>query len=416
MHSSARFINSFSLFLGPRILLLLGAALFASQAHALTYEERQHLDLSRYEVTNPNASYFDVVKRLGTLENTQNSLLLGQIGMLEIGPSCRQILATPPLDNQIRIPGFYPSPEAWRLASEPMFRFEDTVSGLAGAFMATGDDYYGKCLIRFLDHWAQRDALYDIYYSSQDRQAWYATESMMFAAAMAYSIVRPRIEGVQEKTARINAWLNRLAHNHSSIIGGLDGSCCNNHFYRRSLYASMIGVLTNDNDLFRYGVSSVYSAVHDLTEDGALPLEMERGRRASHYQNYALLYLVTNMQVISRQGYDVFSIEANGKTVHDAVNFALAIIDDPSKLKNYAPHEQYRSFLRDGQYFSWMEIYLSHFDHPRMEQFVKKYRPIDNRGAGGYITLYFMNPEAQQQVVISDTPKKKTSVLLPEAQ
>ncbi|MHB0774507.1 alginate lyase family protein [Halomonas sp. WWR20] len=397
--------------------ILLAFSIFggADQAYALSYEERQRLDLSQYTVTDTNASYFDVDARLATLATTQNSMLLGQMDQLEIGASCRQLLEIPPLDKRIRIPGFYPSPEAWRLASEPLFQFEENVSGLAGSYVSTGDTYYGECLIRFLDHWAQSDALMDFYHDPSDRQAWYATESMMFAAAMAYSIVRPRVEGMDEEKARINDWLNRLAHKHSKIVGG-EASCCNNHFYRRALYASMIGVLTNDDELFRFGVSAAYSVLSDMTEEGGIPLELSRGRRATHYQNYALLYLVTNFQVISRQGYDIFNLEINGHTLHDAIDYAMTIIEDPSALKDYAPHEQYRGFLEDGQYFSWVEIYLSHFNDARLEEFIRKYRPIDNRGAGGYVTLYFMDPDAQQQAVVNDTLRNKADIIVPDEQ
>lgn len=398
------------------VALAISTSSITEPVQALTYEERQLLDLSEYVVTDPDASYFDVEARLKTLQNTQNSMLLGHMDRLKAGPSCQQLLAIPPLTEEIRIPGFYPRPDAWRLASEPLQQFEDVVSNLAGAYISSNDPYYSKCLVRFLDHWAQADALMKFYHAAGDRQAWYATESMLSAAALGYSIVRPRVEGMDEEKARIDAWLNRAAHKHSSIPGDAGNSCCNNHFYRRALYASMIGILTNDNALFRFGVSAVYSALHELTPEGGLPLEIARGRRASHYQNYALLYLVTNMQVISRQGYDIFSLEINNNTIHQAADYALAIINDPSQLKDYAPHEQYRGFLDDEQYFSWMEIYLAHFDNPAMERFIEKYRPIDNRGAGGYVTLYFMNPADQQQVVLRKSAKEKAEVLVPEDQ
>lgn len=390
------------------------ALMNASQAFALSYEERQKLDLSEYVVTDPDASYFDVDERLETLHNTDNSLLLSQMDQLEIEDSCRQLLEIPPLTDEIRIPGFYPSPEEWRLASEPLFNFEENVSGLAGSYIATGDIYYGECLVKFLDHWAQANALMEFYHSPEERQAWYATESMLFGAAMAYSIVRPRVEGMDEEKERIDDWLNRLAHKHSSIIGGVGASCCNNHFYRRALYASMIGVLTEDNELFRFGVSALYSALHDLTPEGGLPLELSRGRRATHYQNYALLYLVTNMQVISRQGYDVYNMEVNGNTIHEPIDYLMKILDDPRNLKDYAPHEQYRGFMDDEQYFSWMEIYLSHFDDPKIEEFIKDYRPIDNRSAGGYITLYFMKPASQEQVTRKRSMEEKAEVIEPD--
>ncbi|MEC8916855.1 MAG: alginate lyase family protein [Pseudomonadota bacterium] len=368
-------------------------------AQAMSYEQRQKLDLSEYTVTDPDASYFDVKARMALLQQTDNDLLQYNSDQLEPGPSCQQELSKPALDSVIRIPGYYPQPQAWKLASEPLFDFEDTVSNLAGAYVASGDDYYADCLVRFLDKWATQDALSQFYYDRLEPQGWYSTESMMFAAAMAYSIVRPVVADKRpEAIERINHWLNTLAHQHSSIRGG-DPSCCNNHFYRRALYASMIGVLTDDDELFQFGVSAVYSALSDMTPRGALPHEMARGRRASHYQNYALLYLVNIMQVAYRQGYDLFDFEYDGHTVDDAVQFALDTFDDPAALGDLATHSQYYGFLDDEQYLAWMEVYLQHREDPRISHYVSQKRPIDNRSAGGYVTLYFMDPKAQPRAL-----------------
>ncbi|WP_369335763.1 alginate lyase family protein [Halomonas sp. ND22Bw] len=377
-----------------------------STAQAMTLEQRAELDLSNYEVTAPDASYFDVEKRMALLEGTDNAILLQEIDQLSTGTSCSQLLQYKPIDTRMRIPGYYPSPKEWELASEPLFQFEDNVSHLAGSYVATGDAYYAECLVRFLDKWSQDEALTNFYYDSMEPQAWFATESMIFAAAMAYSVVRPEIEGMREERERIEAWLNELAHQHSNIQGQPGNSCCNNHFYRRALYASMVGVLTEDNELFRFGVSAIYSALHDITDEGALPMEIARGRRATHYQNYALLYLITNMQVIARQGYDIFDLEVDGHRIHDAVDFALDIFEDPAALGDMAPHEQYTGFLKDNQYFAWMEIYQTRYHDSRIADFVQRQRPIYNRSAGGYMTLYFMAPDAQQNIVMDETQRE----------
>ena len=310
----------------------------------------------------------------------------------------------------MRIPGFYPSPEEWREASAPLFEFEDSVSLLAGTFVATGDDYYADCLVRYLDHWAGQDALTRFHYEPEEPQAWFATESMIFAAALAYSVVRPEVDGLEEPRQRVERWLEDLALEHSAIPGDAGNSCCNNHFYRRALYASTVGVLVDNDELFRFGVSAIHSALNDMTEQGAFPLEMERGRRATHYQNYALLYLITNMQVIARQGYDIFSLEVDGKTIHDAVDFTMSAIDDPGVLGDMAPSEQYRGFLTDPQYFAWMEVYQSRFDDPRIADFLEQRRPIYNRSAGGYVTLFFMAPGAQQHLELEDESNRQQTL------
>ncbi|PMR69757.1 alginate lyase family protein [Halomonas heilongjiangensis] len=382
-------------------LLLAGAGTTAGadESELLSREEREALDLSEYRVNEPDAGYFDVAARMSELDRVDSSILLQEIDQLAQGPSCQQLLEYEPITTRVRIPGYYPNPEEWELASEPLFRFEDNVSMLAGAFVASGDDYYAECLVRYLDHWAEAEALTDFHYDSMQPQAWFATESMLFAAGMAYSVVRPYVEGLEEERERLEAWLNELAHLHADIPGEPDNSCCNNHFYRRALYGSVIGVLTEDDELFRFGVSAIYSALHDMTDQGALPLEVNRGRRATHYQNYALLYLVTNMQVVARQGYEeIFDLEIEGRTIHDGVDFLFEILEDPAALGDYAPLEQYTGFLKDPQYFTWMEIYQTRFDDSRVDDFVTRVRPLYNRSAGGYATLYFMSPDAQTHV------------------
>lgn len=370
-----------------------------SMVEALTLEEREQLDLSQYTVTRPDASYFDIQERIELLHETENSLLLQHREELaNYAPSCRQRLEIPTITERMRIPGFYPTPEAWELATEPLFQFEDTVSELAGAYVASGSDYYAECLVRFLDQWAQDDALLEFHYHWSQPQAWFSLESMIFAAGMAYSVVRPTVEGLHEERERVEDWLNRLASVHMEIEGA-DSSCCNNHFYRRALYAAMVGVLTEDDEMFRFGVSAIYSALHDMTERGAFPLEMERGRRATHYQNYALLYLVPIMEIVHRQGYDIYDKEIDGGTIHDAVNFGMAILEDPSELGDLAPSEQFTDFLKDNQYFAWMEIYRARFGESRFDDFLRSLRPIYNRSAGGYLTFYFMDPDAQEHIV-----------------
>lgn len=115
------------------------------------------------------------------------------------------------------------------------------------------------------------------------------------------------------------------------------------------------------------------------------------------------------MQVIARQGYDIFELEIDGRTIHDAIDFLFAILDDPAALGDYAPLEQYTGFLKDPQYFTWMEIYLERFDDPRVEDFIRRVRPLYNRSAGGYMTLYFMDPEAQQHVVLDEEKQETTA-------
>ena len=152
-------------------------------------------------------------------------------------------------------------------------------------------------------------------------------------------------------------------------------------------------MLADDDALFQVGVGALLSALHEMSDDGALPREIDRGRRAAHYQNYGLLYLVPLAQVIERQGYPAFDLSVDGRTLHDAVEFTIEMLEDPTILAGMAPRRQDYGFVHDDQYFAWMEIWLSRFDAPRVEQFIAPRRPLYNRSAGGYVTLLFWDPE-----------------------
>jgi poly(beta-D-mannuronate) lyase len=75
----------------------------------------------------------------------------------------------------------------------------------------------------------------------------------------------------------------------------------------------------------------------------------------------------------------------------------MNLLDDPTRLGDLAPPGQDLHFLEDDQYFTWMEIYLSRFDAPRIARWLAAHRPIYNRSAGGHITLYFWDPHGRRQ-------------------
>ncbi|MDH3658499.1 MAG: alginate lyase family protein [Alphaproteobacteria bacterium] len=380
---------------GPAFALaiLLGALAFSAGAgDLLTLEARRQLDLEHYVVTDRHAGYFDVTARRQWLEHADAPILRRQIDRLAMEVGCRDKLALPIIDHELRMPAFYQNPSAWREAIRPLFAFEDAVSDLAGAYVASGDRYFADCLIDLLHVWAAADALTKFHYTPSERQAWFNIEDLLFAAGLAYAVVRDQIDDRRDDKDTIDAWLARAARIHLSIEGG-PSSCCNNHFYRRALYSTIIGILNAEDDLFRAGVAAIHSALHELGARGELPREISRGERAIHYQNYALLYLIPIAELIERQGYAAYAQSVNGRTLHDAVALAMEILEDPAELRDLAAHAQNLRFIGDRQYFAWMEIYLRRFPNARIERWLAERRPVYNRSAGGHVTLFFWEPK-----------------------
>ena len=367
---------------------------FAGPVWALTYEERIALDLSGYRVTDPDAGYFDVAARAEYLKTVQSEMMRVEVSDLQMGRSCRDVLELPMIDHRAVVPGFYEDPINWREVARPYLAFEAAVHELAAAQLVADDRYHADCLIDVFLKWAEARAFEEFHFTSARRQAWYQIESPLFAAAMALSTVRPFVKDRTDDLAIVEEWLLRAARRHASIPGSNRGTCCNNHFYRRALYGTMVGVLTGDNKLFQFGVSAVHSALQGAEPDGALPLEMERGFLAAHYQNYALMYLIWIAEIAERQGYDLYSLKIDGKTLHTLVSFNVAILKDLRVLRRHtdAPVQKL-TYQQDDQYFAWFELYLSKFPRGDMERMIDIRRPLYNRSAGGHTTLLYYRPE-----------------------
>ena len=367
---------------------------FAGPVFALTYAERMALDLSGYRVTDPDAGYFDVPARRAYLRSVQSEMMRVEIADLQMGRACRDVLDLPVIDHRAVVPGFYEDPINWREVARPYLAFEAGVHEMAAAQLVADDRYHADCLIDLFLKWAEARAFEAFHFTKFRRQAWYQIESPIFAAAMALSTVRPFVTDRVEDLAVVEDWLLRVARRHAAIPGSNHGTCCNNHFYRRALYGAMVGVLTGDDALFQFGVSAVHSALAGAEPDGALPLEMQRGYLAAHYQNYALMYLVWIAEIAERQGYDLFGLSIDGKSLHTLVEFNLAILEDLSVLKPHTDASEFKlTYQQDDQYFAWFELYLSKFPREDMEEMIAIRRPLYNRSAGGHTTLIYYRPD-----------------------
>jgi poly(beta-D-mannuronate) lyase len=379
------------------VLFALAAApilVFLSPIPAEAYllpEQRDELKLE-YTVTNPNESYFDVAGRMALLRNTGDPILVQLRAKQRFGLSCQRLKQLPILEGELTLPSYYENPAEWGLTAEPLLTFEESMTDLAGAWVASGDRYFADCLVDVLENFAKTNALAEFRFSPERPQAWYALESMIFSAALAFSTVTGEVDITLERRKTIEAWLVRIAKHHFNKHVSWP-SCCNNHYYRRSLYMTIVGVIANDDELFQTGLKAVYSALTDINEQGAFNLAVRRGWRAIHYQNYSLLYLVTIMQVAHRQGYDLFNLKIDGRGFQEAVAFLMRGLENPYLVEGLPPGEQDLSFTNDSQYFSWMEIWLTHFENPLMARFIRYHRPISNRGAGGHMTLFMKAPE-----------------------
>jgi poly(beta-D-mannuronate) lyase len=380
------------LVIGTVVLFLIVSALTGCAPLTKEVETQLHKPLL---VTDPTASYLDVHDRTRLLKATQDPVLRLAAQKFK-ADNCLEQPTPKPVDRYLSMPAFYVDRKGWEAANEPLRAFETRVTDLAALYVQSGDTTNARCLLRVLDDWAAKDSLISFDYQGNQGQAWYAVEWTASCAGLAYSIIKgaPDLDAGQQ--ARVEAWLKRVAKNQISYPGG-PTSCCNNHAYWRGLHASIIGVINNDNDLYRYGIEQFLSALDSMSKDGSLPLEMARGERALHYQTFAILPLVYIAEIASRQGHNLYDLKVKGKDLHLAIRFLMRAMHDPDLVKQRTYAKQDMSFMEGcGQtILNWMEPYFRRFKVQEVGEFLQKRRatcPLYENWSGGPSTLYFYEP------------------------
>ena len=67
-----------------------------------------------------------------------------------------------------------------------------------------------------------------------------------------------------------------------------------------------LGILINDNKLFRKAFKNYEAAIKYQRKDGSLPIEVRRGGRAMFYQGRAMNALAVIAIIAENQGYNIW--------------------------------------------------------------------------------------------------------------
>jgi len=333
-----------------RLLFLLA---LAAQAGVSSAPKKMTIDT--------HASLIDVAARRKELQHTQSPRVLAALAKLE---KCGKLAPVDAPTGLMDIPHHYlngshgPTNPAEREATRIYSQFEKRVTMGMNQFLATGDHAEAACAQAQIDQWAQAKTLLN-YDAQANSQSWYQVEWTLSALAISESVLLNDEALDPTITARDVAWMNKVAHH---MIGfPKTAQEKNNHHYWKGLAAIATGVISNDDELFGFGVQAYFDGVNEIDQRGALPLEMARHELAIHYQAFAVEPLIPIAEFAERQHIPLSSYKSpTGKTIADAITFLGAAVADPSIVKAYTPETQ-ESSPTGPEFFASIEFYTHRF-------------------------------------------------------
>jgi poly(beta-D-mannuronate) lyase len=290
--------------------------------------------------------------------------------------SCPATASVPP---NLIMDGFYRLDDPTHSIIDPIRQAaynhaSESVKGAGLAIVAAADDFRetgsraaALCSLALISALATQDSM-DGKMSS--RQAYYVQGWVAGAIAVAYLKVRGYGLSTPQNDTSIAAWLRHIANQTKPFYdAGTEGNGNrNNHYYWAGVEVAAIGVVTNDQDNFDWGMKAYNSGVDSIQPDGTLPLEMKRGSRALHYHLYALAPLVLLAEFGEANGIDLYARDKGA--VHRLVNTSVQGLINPTVFEKATGVKQEVPAHPSGDQIGWAPPYLRRFPDPTLKTFV----------------------------------------------
>jgi poly(beta-D-mannuronate) lyase len=188
----------------------------------------------------------------------------------------------------------------------------------------------------------------------------------------------------------VKAWLNLIAQNvRNEYSRQLENRTRqNNHMYWAAWATMITAVLVEDTDMFNWSVDKLKFAINQISDDGTLPLEMERMGKAFNYHVFAAGPLIMMAETAEKNGINIYEFRKGA--LKNLINRILTELEtDQAYITQTLDRKQnIDGTLTPGQ-LAWMEPYYARFKEPRMEKWLEQFRPMIQRRLGGNLSQYF---------------------------
>ena len=260
---------------------------------------------------------------------------------------------------------------------------------------------------RVILDWAKADAAQRKGPSDHEAKHWNdtLTINLYIASPMmaGYSFAKQRITVPDEEDKIIKDWFKKIVKKNQHLMyelklykqgtqaAGVPRSA-HNHALSSAISHMQLGILLNDNKLFKKAFRNYENAIRYQRKDGSMPIETRRGGRAIFYQGRAMTALTTIAIIAENQGYNIWDYEYKGKNFHNIVKFFIDFTENNEIVFKYAkemkapgPAKDYKrqdvnstSSSQWGWLYAYASRYPNHENIQRLKQWSVNYKDLNN--------------------------------------
>jgi uncharacterized protein (TIGR03437 family) len=274
-------------------------------------------------------------------------------------------------------------------------------------YLATGSPLAAQLVRDNLDRWASAEAL----------AAAHPTNLMTLLRPVLLVWPVLRGETSEPQRSRINRWVDGLRQRLPALLN--DPAATGTE--AASLLA-LSAIDQRDDERFQLAVERYWLALHQMRTDGSLPMEAQRGPCALAESNRAVASLVLLAEAAAAQGYDLYSLAEEGKSLETAISFLLELDANPNLTARYFNSSAFCELgpnaavnRRAFQYTrgeptpaAWVEIWIARFPvsplstrlRSRLNLSGYQNRPLFHELAAANTSCLFLTPQEASPLVI----------------
>ena len=233
--------------------------------------------------------------------------------------------------------------------------------------------------------WAKADAAKRTGPSDHEGRHWNdtLTINLWVASPMmaGYSFVKQVIDVPINEDKIIKDWFQKIVKKNKHLMYNMtykEGTQAkgvpkraHNHALSSAISHMQLGILLNDNKLFKTAFKNFEAAIKYQRKDGSMPIETRRGGRAMFYQGRAMTALTVIAIIAENQGYNIWEYDHKGKNFHNIVKFFIDFTENNEVVFEYAkemkapgPAKNYKSQdlkKKSSSNWGWLYAYLARF-------------------------------------------------------
>lgn len=243
------------------------------------------------------------------------------------------------------------------------------------------------CILEHLVAIARDNAFID----TEDAQSGGVVRLSSVTPLISYLLLRDSGYIPEAENVNMKIWISKLVERLRVLQGKVT---FNNNIDDWTAAALSLGaVALGRRDILDEAVHAVERRSSNITADGVLPREVERGVMAVDYSLFATQALSVTIAVAQANGIDIWESEY-GRSLLRMMKRMLEAIENPDSFKAYAntPNALDGSHF-DRQSMGWLQIYYEHTRDPAALSVICARRPLYSWRTGGDWVVLFGRPD-----------------------